>query len=60
MQSVQRQFGKYMKRTADEQQISVLLKDFEEADQLLGRVCHTPVFPTHKMITADAPLAIDY
>jgi hypothetical protein len=38
MQSVQRHFGKYMKRSADEQQISVLLKDFEDADQLLARV----------------------
>ena len=38
MQSVQRQFGKYMKRSADEKTISVLLKDFEEADHLLTRV----------------------
>jgi hypothetical protein len=38
MQSVQRHFGKYMKRTADEGQISVLLKDFDDADQLLTRV----------------------
>ena len=28
-----------MKRSADEKHISVLLKDFEEADQLLTRVC---------------------
>lgn len=35
---VQRQFQKYQKRSADEQQISLLLKDFEDADQLLGRV----------------------
>ena len=41
MQSVQRHFGKYMKRTADENQISVLLKDFEDADQLLTRVSET-------------------
>lgn len=38
MQSVQRHFGKYMKRSADEKQVSVLLKDFEDADQLLTRV----------------------
>lgn len=35
---VQRQFQKYQKRSADEQQVSVLLKDFEDADQLLGRI----------------------
>lgn len=35
---VQRQFQKYQKRSADEQQVSLLLKDFEDADQLLGRV----------------------
>ncbi|KAK5949412.1 hypothetical protein OHC33_009585 [Knufia fluminis] len=34
---VQRQFQKYQKRSADEQQVSLLLKDFEDADQLLGR-----------------------
>lgn len=35
---VQRQFQKYQKRSADDQQISLLLKDFEDADQLLGKV----------------------
>lgn len=35
---VQRQFQKYQKRSADEQHVSVLLADFEDADQLLGRV----------------------
>lgn len=39
MQSVQRHLGKYMKRTADDRTVSVLLKDFEDADQLLSRVC---------------------
>lgn len=39
MQSVQRQFGKFMKRSADDSQVSVLLKDFEEADMLLAKVC---------------------
>jgi hypothetical protein len=38
MQTVQRHFGKYMRRSADEQQVSVLLKDFEEADKLLSKV----------------------
>lgn len=38
MQSVQRHFGKYMKRTADESQVSVLLKDFDDADKMLTRV----------------------
>jgi hypothetical protein len=39
MQSVHRHFGKFMKRTADDRTVSVLLKDFEDADQLLSRVC---------------------
>ncbi|KAL1956780.1 hypothetical protein VTO42DRAFT_6834 [Malbranchea cinnamomea] len=38
MQTVHRQFGKLMKRTADESQVSVLLKDFENADKLLGKI----------------------
>lgn len=38
MQSVQRQFGKFMKRSADDSQVAVLLKDFDEADKLLSRV----------------------
>ena len=38
MNSVHRHFGKYMKRSADETQIGVLLKDFDEADKLLARV----------------------
>lgn len=38
MLSVQRQFGKLKKRGADESQVSVLLKDFEEADVLLTKV----------------------
>jgi hypothetical protein len=41
MQSVQRQFGKFMKRSADDSQVSVLLKDFEEADLLLAKVGST-------------------
>jgi hypothetical protein len=38
MQKVQRQFGKYLPRTADETQVSVLLKDFDDADKMLTRV----------------------
>ncbi|EXJ79648.1 hypothetical protein A1O3_07927 [Capronia epimyces CBS 606.96] len=38
MHSVQRHFGKYMKRSADEQHVSLLLKDFEEADRLLTKI----------------------
>lgn len=38
MQNLQRRFGKFRKRTADESQVSVLLKDFENADQLLAKV----------------------
>ncbi|RMZ88631.1 hypothetical protein DV736_g4144, partial [Chaetothyriales sp. CBS 134916] len=38
MHSVQRRLGKYMRRSADETQVSVLLKDFEDADQLLARI----------------------
>lgn len=38
MQSMQRQFGKLMKRSPDDSQISVLLKDFDDADKLLTRV----------------------
>ncbi|KAL8733206.1 MAG: hypothetical protein Q9166_002223 [cf. Caloplaca sp. 2 TL-2023] len=36
MQSVQRRFGK--PRTADESQVAILLKDFEEADKMLSRI----------------------
>ncbi|RHZ46251.1 uncharacterized protein CDV56_104860, partial [Aspergillus thermomutatus] len=38
MQSVQRQFGRFMKRSADESQVGILLKDFDETDKLLGRI----------------------
>ncbi|KAL4890331.1 hypothetical protein BDV59DRAFT_96459 [Aspergillus ambiguus] len=38
MQSVQRQFGKFMKRSADDSQVSILMKDFDDADKLLGRI----------------------
>ncbi|KAN0067068.1 hypothetical protein V8E54_014854 [Elaphomyces granulatus] len=38
MQSMHRQFGKLMKRSADETLVSVLLKDFDQADKLLTRI----------------------
>lgn len=38
MQSMQRQFGKLMKRSADDSQVAVLMNDFNESDKLLGRV----------------------
>ena len=38
MQSVQRRFGKLLPRTADESQVAVLLKDFEDADKMLAKV----------------------
>ncbi|CRG87179.1 Reduced viability upon starvation protein 167 [Talaromyces islandicus] len=38
MQSVHRQFGRLMKRSADESQVSVILKDFDEADKLLAKI----------------------
>ncbi|GAB1208081.1 hypothetical protein APSETT445_006820 [Aspergillus pseudonomiae] len=37
MLSVQRHFGKLMKRSADDTQVAILLKDFDEANKLLGR-----------------------
>ncbi len=38
MQSVQRQVGKFLTRSADGSQVSVLLKDFEDADKMLTKV----------------------
>ncbi|KAJ5919727.1 hypothetical protein N7454_009562 [Penicillium verhagenii] len=39
MQSVQRKFGRMTtKRTADDSQVAVLLKDFEDADNLLTKI----------------------
>jgi len=35
---MQRTFGKFLPRTADESQVSVLLKDFEDADKMLSKV----------------------
>lgn len=39
MKSMQRQFGKLMTRSADESNVSVLLRDFDQADTLLSKVC---------------------
>ena len=39
MQRVQRRFGKLLPRTADESQVAVLLKDFDDADKMLAKVC---------------------
>jgi len=50
---VQRQFQKYQKRSADEQQVSLLLKDFDDADSLLGRVRATTRSP---LVSSDNPL----
>ncbi|KAL3495929.1 hypothetical protein BJX62DRAFT_145064 [Aspergillus germanicus] len=38
MQSVQRQFGRLMKRSADDNQVAILLKDFEQIDNLLNKI----------------------
>ncbi|OJJ02143.1 hypothetical protein ASPVEDRAFT_656491 [Aspergillus versicolor CBS 583.65] len=38
MQSVQRQFGRFMKRSADESQVALLLSDFDQIDKLLDKI----------------------
>ncbi|KAI9894598.1 MAG: hypothetical protein M1814_001953 [Vezdaea aestivalis] len=38
MMRVQRRFGKFLPRTADESQVSVLLKDFDDVDLALGKI----------------------
>ncbi|KAL2835523.1 hypothetical protein BJY01DRAFT_76495 [Aspergillus pseudoustus] len=38
MQSVQRQFGRLMKRSADDNQVAILLKDFDQVDNLLNKI----------------------
>lgn len=60
MQSVQRHFGKYMRRSADEHNVSVLLKDFDEADHLLAKVGSLSsqpfaVAPTHLVRLSKRP-----
>jgi hypothetical protein len=43
---MQRQFGKLMTRTADDAQVGMLIKDFEEADHMLDTVSFffSPIF----------------
>lgn len=48
MQTVQRRFGKA--RTADQSQVAVLLKDFEDADKMLARVS------SHSQAYTDPPI----
>ena len=36
---MQRRFGKFLPRSADETQVAVLLNDFDEADKMLAKVC---------------------
>ncbi|KAL4863265.1 hypothetical protein BDV12DRAFT_30276 [Aspergillus spectabilis] len=38
MQTVQRQFGRFMKRSADDNQVAILLKDFDQIDKLLDKI----------------------
>jgi len=38
MQRMQRQFGKFLTRSADEAQVGMLIKDFEDADKMLDTV----------------------
>ncbi|KAL9077374.1 MAG: hypothetical protein Q9161_000219 [Pseudevernia consocians] len=38
MQSVQRRFGKFLPRSADESQVAILLNDFDEADKMLSKI----------------------
>ena len=35
---MQRTFGKFLPRTADESQVAVLLKEFDDADKMLSKV----------------------
>lgn len=37
MQSMQRRFGKFLPRSADETQVAVLLNDFDEVDKMLAK-----------------------
>ena len=52
MQSVQRRFGKFLPRTADESQVAVLLKDFDDADKMLAKVSAVETPIEHRMIDA--------
>lgn len=58
MQSVQRRFGKLLPRTADESQVAVLLKDFDEADKMLAKVLRH--FSPSIDLIAEPPSFIDH
>ena len=52
MQSMQRRIqGRFVPKTADESQVSVLLKDFEDADKMLNRVRHFPMIVFKSTLT---------
>jgi hypothetical protein len=40
MMKAQRTYGKFKTRSADEAQVSMLLKDYADADKMLGKVRH--------------------
>lgn len=50
MQSMQRRFGKFLPRSADETQVAVLLNDFDEADKMLAKVCYNVVLAKMNML----------
>jgi hypothetical protein len=45
MQKLQRKMGGFLPRSADDAQVSVLLKEFEDGDQLLKIVCSLNTHP---------------
>ena len=46
MQRMQRKFGTYLPRTADEAQVGTMLHEYEEADKMLAKVIN----PTEKRV----------
>ena len=59
MQTVQRRFGKFLPRTADESQVSVLLKDFEDADRMLAKVGLAPIAASSHIVVSSPPQIIE-
>lgn len=59
MQSMHRQFGKLMKRSADDSQVSVLLKDFDNADKLLAKVQTNALYSIHVVEAGTNPVRIN-
>lgn len=54
MQKMQRKFGVFLPRTADDAQVGMLLADFEAADRMLEAVClPLGMFKTHWSILTD-------